>query len=318
MTTLNVCKPHRREDESMARTTKTTKTTRTTARVWRVASVVACLAIGLATPARLWAVCNQSSASTADQNLWSRHGCWVDFFLWQYQAYDMRGSDWANRGWNDACNQNLEYPKHWNASYLLTYGLLDNLAQSFHGTIDYRNAAERWSGNFHLSDYQVPTDAGGIFGSYDPNSSPHAIATSCSLYNATVSNANPASRGGDFMHEGWHGWMQRWGYNGGGGSCGHFNGPQGACTMNPCGCDYFYFHPISRYAFGAMWYQDGTATYFHSMDQVQVEYLCDVSDQPQPWVPNSVRLAAAADANTRAAQRFINGPGYSCGDPRPW
>jgi hypothetical protein len=35
-------------------------------------------------------------------------------------------------------------------------------------------------------------------------------------------------------------------------------------------------------------------------------------------VPASVRLAAAADANTRAAQRFINGPGYSCGDPRPW
>jgi len=24
------------------------------------------------------------------------------------------------------------------------------------------------------------------------------------------------------------------------------------------------------------------------------------------------------DANARAAQRFINGPGCKCGDPRPW
>jgi hypothetical protein len=284
----------------------------------RMAALAAGLILAAATPAAVWAVCDQSSASTADQNLFTRHGCWQDFFLWQYQAYDMRGGDWAGRGWNDACNRNLEYPKHWNASYLVTYGLVDNFFQSFHGTADYRATAERWSGNFHLSDYQVPTDATNVVGSYNPNSSPHAVATSCLLYNPASANANPGSRAGDFMHEGWHGWMQRWGYNGGGGSCGHFNGPQGACSMNPCGCDYFYFHPISRYAFGAMWFQNGTSEFFHSMTQVQVEFLCDVSDQPQPWVPNSVRLAAAADANTRASQRFINGPGYSCGDPRPW
>jgi hypothetical protein len=35
-------------------------------------------------------------------------------------------------------------------------------------------------------------------------------------------------------------------------------------------------------------------------------------------VPASVVLAAKNDANIRAVQRFINGPGYICGDDRPW
>ena len=35
--------------------------------------------------------------------------------------------------------------------------------------------------------------------------------------------------------------------------------------------------------------------------------------------PESVLpAAAAADADFRSVTRFINGPGYHCGDPRPW
>jgi hypothetical protein len=68
------------------------------------------------------AVCDQTRTSQAERDLWNTHGCWQAFFLWQYQAYDMRQGDWTGRGWEDACNQNMEYPKHWNASYLLTYG----------------------------------------------------------------------------------------------------------------------------------------------------------------------------------------------------
>jgi hypothetical protein len=43
-----------------------------------------------------------------------------------------------------------------------------------------------------------------------------------------------------------------------------------------------------------------------------------VNQYPAANVPASVRNAAKSDANTRASQRFINGPGYKCGDPRPW
>ncbi len=272
-----------------------------------------CLLVVMAlTPGTARAVCDQSNASQADRDLWATHGCWTDYFLWQYRAYDMHGSDWASRGWNDACNRNLEYPKHWNAAYLLTYGLADNNAQSFHGTADYRATAEARASQFHDHISHVPVDDNSIFGSYDPNNG--QVATSCPLYDPSVANANPASRSGDFMHEGWHAYFDKYGWDNG--NVGGHRPTQGNCTAK--GCDYFYFHGIGAYAFGAMWQNDGTAARFHSPNQVQVEYLCDVADQPQPWVPNSVRLAAENDANTRAAERFINGPGYRCGDPRPW
>jgi hypothetical protein len=270
------------------------------------------LLIPLAT-SNAFAVCVQTSASVADQTLWNNHGCWQAFFLWQYKAYDLRSGDWNDRGWQDACNVNLEFPKHWNAAYLVTYGLSDNNAKSFHGTIDYRATAEAASSQFHGGIFHTATDAAGIFGSYNPNNG--NVATACPLYNAASANANPASRAGDYMHEGWHAWMQKRNYNNG--SFGGHRAASGNCTAANF-CDYFYFHGIGAYAFGAMWESNGTASRFHSPNQVQVEFLCDVADYPQPWVPESVRQTAKSDANTRAAQRFINGPGYSCGDPRPW
>jgi hypothetical protein len=262
------------------------------------------------------AVCNQSSASTAETQLWNTHGCWQDFFLWSYLAYDQRSSDWNNRGWNDACNVNLEFPKHWNAAYLVTYGLADANCCSWHGTIDYRQTAEAPSSQFHSSLYHTARDDSCCFGSFNPKASgPDELATHCPVYNASSANGNPASRAGDFMHEGWHGWLRK--YNWDNGSCGgHRCGPLGACTAS--GCDYFYFHGVGAYAFGALYQTDGTATRFHSPNQVQVEFLCDVADYPAAWVPASVRLAARSDADARAVARFINGPGYKCGNPRPW
>ncbi len=115
------------------------------------------------------AVCNQSNASTADINLWNTHGCWQDFFLWSYKAYDQRGSDWQNRGWNDACNRNLEFPKHWNAAYLVTYGLADANCCSWHGTTDYRKLGEAPSSCFHSSLYHTCKDDSCCFGSFSPN-----------------------------------------------------------------------------------------------------------------------------------------------------
>ncbi|MCY1015787.1 hypothetical protein [Pyxidicoccus sp. MSG2] len=264
------------------------------------------------------AVCDQSGASQADRDLWNIHGCWQDFYIWQYQTYDLRSGDWSNRGWNDACNVALEFPKHWNAAYLVTYGLADNGSQSFHGTVDYRATAEAASSNFHDSLYHGVTDDSGIFGRFSPRFWPwdtDRVDTACPLYNRTHPNANPGSRAGDFMHEGWHANFDKYGINNGD-QGGHRAGPQGGCTIN--GCDYFYFHGIGAYAFGAMWENNGTASRFHSPNQVQVEFLCDVADQPQPWIPATVRQSAAADANTRAVTRFINGPGYTCGSPRPW
>jgi len=138
---------------------------------------VALSVLGGATPAV--AVCNQTAASQADRNLWDTHACWQDFFLWQYRAYDMRSGDWSGRGWNDACNNLLEYPKHWNAAYLVTYGLLDNNDQSFHGTQDYRATGEAASTVFHDDLYHLPSDRTDVFGAYQPQSGPDQLVTAC-------------------------------------------------------------------------------------------------------------------------------------------
>lgn len=259
------------------------------------------------------AVCGQNAASQADRSLWNTHGCWQDYFQWQYRAYNMNGNDWAGRGWNDACNVNLEYPKHWNASYLVTYGLSDNYQYQFHGTTDYRQTAEAASSHYHEGITHVTSDATTTFGSFNPNNG--RVSTDCPLYNTNWSNANPASRAGDFMHEGWHAWLKKIGFSNG--TFGGHRAAQGNCTTANF-CDYFYFHGIGAYDFGAMWQQNGTASRFHSPNQVQVEFLCDVADYGKSWVSASVRQEAQADANTRAAERFINGPGYYCGSPRPW
>jgi hypothetical protein len=282
------------------------------------------LALLIGLPVESFAVCNQTTVSKADSDLWAIHGCFKAFFLWQYKQYNMSSNDWGNRGWNDACNDNLEYPKTWNAAYLVTYGLLDNNNQSFHGTTDYRQLAEAPDSNFKDSVYYDATDATNIFGSFTYHwPGDDEITLSCNLFSASVPNANPGSRAGDFMHEGWHGWLTEgnWDNGSAGGHRPCTKHPDGTCTNGACtinGCDYFYFHGIGAYAFGALYQTDGTAKRFHSPNQVQVEFLCDVSDQPQQWVPASVRQAAAVDANQRAAQRFINGPGYTCGSPRPW
>ena len=288
-------------------------------KVIRALAAIVLVGGGLGIAMVTYAVCDQTAASQADRDLWNTHGCWQEFFLWQYQAYGLNGNDWSGRGWNDACNNVLEYPKHWNGSFLLTYGLLDNNDQSFHGTVDYRATAEAASSNFHNSIHDTIGDGTANFGSYSGGT----VTTFCPLYNSTVQNSNPGSRSGDFQHEGWHAWMEKYNYNNGsaGGHRPCTKNPDGSCTNGACtinGCDYFYFHGISKYVFGAMWENDGTANRFHSPNQVQVEYLCDVADQSQSWVPASVRLAAKTDADTRAAQRFINGPGYACGDARPW
>ena len=110
--------------------------------------IILFLALLIVQPVESFAVCNQTTVSKADLDLWAIHGCFKAFFLWQYKQYNMSSNDWGNRGWNDACNDNLEYPKTWNAAYLVTYGLLDNNNQSFHGTTDYRQLAEAPDSNF--------------------------------------------------------------------------------------------------------------------------------------------------------------------------
>jgi hypothetical protein len=266
-----------------------------------------CLPLVLAV--RADAVCNQTEASQTDIALWETRKCFEDFIPWHIAAYALTESDWVGRGWNDKCDIKLEYAKHSNAAYLLTYGLTDG-GNQFHGTIDYRRAAEAAASAFHDQVRTTISDGTTFFGSYDDGT----ITTYCPLYNFDVYQANPASRGGNFVHEGWHAWLEKYNYNNGP-KAGH-RGPTGPCEAESC--DYFYLHDIGEYAFGDMWQQDGTANRFHSPIQVQVEYLCDVAESSKFWVPASLKLVAKTESNARALTNFINEPGYVCGDASPY
>ena len=227
-----------------------------------------------------------------------------------------------DRGWTDGCNQNLEFPKHWSSTFLVTYGLSDS-GNQFHGTVDYRATAEgKPENNYHTEfEHSIFDELDEGYGKHRPGFGPvdEEVELSCLLFNLDPTGlefrGNPASRAGDFMHESWPSWMDTWDYDNGDEN-GH-RAKQGACQAGNF-CDYFYWHGIGAFAFGDMWQSDGTSGRFHSPNQVQVEYLCDVADNFTTWVPKTVRDMAAQDANDRANNRFINGPGYICGSPRPW
>jgi hypothetical protein len=227
----------------------------------------------------------------------------------------MRDDDWGDRGWNDACNMNMEYAKHWSAAYLITYGLADNPLESFHGTVDYRGVAEADDNNYHGRLNHQPSDSTDWFGQCDPDVGEAEISTSCLLYSQSEPHANPASLASTILHEGWHAWEWKYDYDGGDNG-GHHSGNTGNCTW--VACDYFYWHGIGNYNFGELWQNDGTANRFHGPYQVQLEFMCDLIDFHKSWVPASVISEAQASVNGRLSTNFINGPGYRCGDPRPW
>lgn len=251
----------------------------------------------------------------AESDLWATHNCWWDFVLWQYKAYRMSDSDWGGWGFRDACNINLPYAKAVNASYLLTYGLTDNYSLQWHSTLDYRHAAEAWNSPVHNQIHYIPNSTRAWLAQADTGRflAEDRTQMGCLLFDNTSANGNPASRAGDYVHEGWHHWSQKHGYD-----PSHMNGPISACTMNGAACDWWYFHGVGAYDFGEMHKYTTDGRFFHSSNQAQVEFLCDIAELSQWWVPASVRTIARSEANQRLSMRFRNAVAYRCGDPRPW
>jgi hypothetical protein len=292
---------------------------------FRIGSLSLALAAGLllATSGVARAHCSHSSSevSQADKDWWAVHGCQSSFYNYHYKAYHINdGDSWVGHGFDDACSVRMEYPKLWSAAYLVNYGLSDNNSYCFHfSQSDYKPLAEGYSSNFHNStEYWVATSLpNGAFGGWSWNCcDADDVTLGCPLFTNSLNvNANPASRAGDFMHEGWHGYEDKHGY-GLGSTYGGHRASAGSCSINSC--DYWHWHTISKYAPGQLYQNKTNGNPSHRPNQVQVEFLCDVNQYPTANVPASVRLAAKADADTRAVQRFINGPGYKCGDPRPW
>ena len=269
------------------------------------------LILGAAEPVR--AVCVQNDAGAAEWAYWDTHGCDWNFVLHADEIHDTRSSDWGNRGYFDACNINTEFVKFWNASHLMHFGLQNSNDFSFHhSTADYVELVVKYDTNFDDDLFHVATDSNDYAAQfhYDPWG-PNEIRSSCHVYNPALAWANPAARGGALVHEGWHAWQEQNFIE-----RSHQPGPAGNCE--DAECDYWYWHGISAFSFGDMWYWSPNLTHFHTPHQAQVEYLCDLTDLPQAWVPSTVTSDAAAMANYVSDHRIINGPAFHCGDSRPW
>jgi hypothetical protein len=253
--------------------------------------------------------CNDA-ADLPDTTLWqvTNPDCWWDFVLWQYKAYRMFNSDWNGWGFNAACDIDQPYPKGVNGSYLLTYGLTESNWQ-WHGTIDYRNAGEAWSTPAHNKIKTVPANTTAWLAQA---TSGGLTRMSCLQFNDNAWSNSPTTRAGDYIHEGWHHWQFKRNYSG------HMNGPIGACTQNGAGCDWYYWHGVGAYAFGEAHKYTTDGTFFHSPNQIQSEFLCDVDDYGEGWLPAIIATRARSEANNRLSGRFRNAVGYRCGDARPW
>lgn len=253
--------------------------------------------------------CNDD-ADLPDTALWNTHNCWWAFVLWQYKAYRMFNGDWGGWGFNQACDVDQPYPKAVNGSYLLTYGLTESGWQ-WHGTIDYRNAGEAWSTPAHNKIKIVPANTRAWLAQAQgwPN---NRTRMSCLQFDDDAWSNSPTTRAGDYIHEGWHHWQYKRNYSG------HMDGPIGACTMGAGGCDWYYWHGVGAYAFGEAHKYTSDGRYFHSPNQIQVEFLCDIADYGNGWLPSIIGTRAVSEANNRLANRFRNAVAYRCGDPRPW
>jgi len=245
-----------------------------------------------------------------------------DLFLWHRFKYKLSALEWANWGYNDYSNINRPYAKAMNSAYLLRYGLKDDSGQ-WHGYIDYNNVGQALLSNAHYEiSYKLEPTKDWLAWAYTDVEDEYT-ALSCLLFCATdadgdtiISN-NPVTRAGDYVHEGWHHWQK---YNGQ--PVGHETGCTDVC--NYC-CDYFDGHTIEDYHsstsdFGNLHRiqprSNGPRT-FHSPNQVQVEFLCDLYNYAEDFVPASVKELAKSEANHRIDTRFFNTVPFRVGNSSP-
>lgn len=155
--------------------------------------------------------------------------------------------------------------------------------------MDYRATTEAANSTFHTSLYHLPTGDNRIFGAFQVVAlGPHQLFTSCPLYDPSVAIASPASRAGDFMHEGWPAWLSKYHWD---------NGlRRRTSSLYPQPGRQLHQRRLHRELvrlLQLLWHRraPGKPTAppaaFIQPNQMQVEFLCDVFDQPQAWVPAS-------------------------------
>jgi hypothetical protein len=248
-------------------------------------------------PAAAGAVC-PNTVETDEQAIWNVHNCWPAFRDWFRPYFNFQSDHW-DEGWGwDSCDPTQAFPKMWDSAYLITYGLRDSSLGPWHADVDYY----RWaSGNRHGFRYE-PEDASDVYATaYAGWFVTDRVEMKCLSFN----NRMAGVRAGTMLHESTH-----ITYGSATGVWSHQSNPPGSNCSDNCSDDWF-FHALSSYGYGSL---EG---HKHSMVQIQIEYLCDLSEFGEWWVPLSTALVAKSEANDRMTNRIRNPPGWTCGQPRP-
>jgi hypothetical protein len=201
--------------------------------------------------------------------------------------------------------------------------------RAFHGPADYQALGQHnytktwhdWFANYQANSY----DNYEALGSFQPMAlEDDKIYTYCTLYDASpfnlgAANANTPRRAGTLLHEAWHAVNDEQGTGfKSATNAGHFSGPDGPCTQSAC--DRFAYHRKVM-AEGELYRcgkHDPPPDYPAMMPyQIENEFLCDIADNPAPWVPAAARFIAANMARHTARTHFNNGPGWVCGAAAP-
>jgi hypothetical protein len=259
--------------------------------------VCAILLVVILMPAETVAVCPNTTVD-GEQLLWDTHACNSDFRSWFRKAFNLQEGNWDD-GWGWAeCNPQFAFPKMLNAGFLIRYGLVDEELGPWHNIIDYSTWA---SGRRHAFRFQ-PKDANdGAFATAKQNTFwffglNYRVEMNCPSFDVSA-----GLRAGTMLHEATH--IAYWNYP-------HKKNNPGSNCPDSCSDDWF-FHLLGDYPYGSL---NG---HKHSMNQIQIEFLCDLSIFHDPWVPADIVTAAGLEATNRMDNRILNPPGWTCGEKRP-
>lgn len=243
------------------------------------------------------AVCDNTQ-ETGDDDVWATHACWTEFRDWLRPYFNLQKNHW-DEGWGwSQCDAAFAFPKMFNSTYLLTYGLIDYSLGPWHNDSDYISWA---SGSIHEFRYEPEDDDDAFATAYDGFWRTDRVEMKCLSFN----NRSPGVRAGTMLHEATHVIYYRWKHQS--------NRPNSNCSKD-CSDDWL-FHDLGELPYGQL--QAGKSGHKHSMTQIQIEYLCDLAEFHEGWVSFSVYNPARTEANNRMTNRIRNPPGWRCGLPRP-
>lgn len=241
-----------------------------------------------------------NTVETDEQALWNVHNCWPAFRDWFRPFFNLQSDHWdGSWGWA-TCDPTQAFPKMWDSAYLITYGLQDSTLGPWHSDVDY----QRWAaGSQHDFRYE-PEDAccSAYATSFNGTFVTNRVEMDCPSFNGRTAGV----RAGTMLHESTHiiygdsfgVWQHQ------------SNLPGSNCGTEKCSDDW-YFHLLNAYPYGSL------AGHRHSMNQIQIEYDCDLAEFGEGWVPFTTKILAQSEANDRINNRIRNPPGWTCGQPRP-